>query len=308
MAGSSAIEWTDMVWNPVTGCNKVSPGCTNCYAEALDKRFQKDGPFRPWAFPKSQGGRGVTLHPERLEAPLHWKKPRRVFVNSMSDLFHEDVPDAFILQIFSVMWAAKDHSFQVLTKRPDRMVRWFGAIKRSRMNGYGQILDPLDWNFVSVEWPLPNVWLGVSVESQYWADRRIPLLLQTPAAVRFVSAEPLLGGLDLREWLEPNCLAKGNAHFERTGHHVESRRYMESAYYESHCPDCNQTFTDEAGLSWTITGAESGPNRRPADPQWFRDIRDQCLAAGVPYFHKQGSSLRPGQDRLLDGVALDQTP
>ena len=167
MSGQSKIEWTDATWNPVTGCTKVSPGCKHCYAERITKRWGGD-------FSK------VTLHPDRLDAPLHWRKPRMVFVNSMSDLFHEDVPDYFIDDVFDVCAVAANHTFQILTKRPERMMRYCQDDDRSILH---------------------NVWLGVSVEDQQRADERIPHLLQTPAAVRFLSVEPMLGPVALSAWL-----------------------------------------------------------------------------------------------------------
>jgi protein gp37 len=188
---STQIQWTDETWNPVTGCAKVSPGCAHCYAETVALRFwpsqyppvvfagsEKGGPlYRPRQFTD------VMTHADRLDQPLRWRKPRRVFVNSMSDLFHEAVPFEFIKRVWDVTAAAPRHTFQILTKRPERML----AFARWMAGG----------DDISIaEWPR-NVWLGVSVENQHFADERIPLLLQTPAAVRFLSCEPLLEGLDL---------------------------------------------------------------------------------------------------------------
>ncbi|MDE2940022.1 MAG: phage Gp37/Gp68 family protein [Chloroflexota bacterium] len=172
MSDKSAIEWTDSTWNPVTGCTKVSPGCAHCYAEAITLRFKRGGPYLP-------GESEIKLHPERLGLPLSWKSPRRIFVNSMSDLFHDDVPLDFIYKVFEVMTQADRHTFQVLTKRQDRLLELFEQLS----------------------WP-PNVWMGVSVENQYWADRRIPILVKVPAAVRFLSAEPLLKPLTLGPYLK----------------------------------------------------------------------------------------------------------
>jgi protein gp37 len=271
--GETTIEWTDAVWNPVTGCNKVSPGCSRCYAETIDHRFDHDNVGKlPWAFPASRGGRGVTLHPERLEQPLHWKKSRRVFVNSMSDLFHEDVPDVFIDQVFGIMDGCRRHTFQVLTKRPDRMLPYLTALNNQRIDRGAAAAQGLDFvHRLDPIYPLPNVWLGVSVENQLWAERRIPLLLQTPAAVRFLSCEPLLGPLDLTNALEL------------------------SSTWGTRC-------------NWVITGGESGPKARPMHPDWARSIRDQCQAAGVPFFYKQGNGPRPGQDTLLDGREWREFP
>ena len=177
---TTKISWTDATWNPTTGCTMVSPGCAHCYAETIDHRFDHDKVGKlPWAFPASQGGRGVTLHPDRLDQPLHWKKPKRIFVDSMSDLFHEEVPLEFIRQVFEVMSRASRHTFQILTKRHERLQA---------------LAKELDWP--------ENVWIGVSVENQYWADRRIPPLLTVPAAVRFLSVEPLLKPVTIRPYLK----------------------------------------------------------------------------------------------------------
>lgn len=226
MSASSKIEWTDATWNPVTGCDHVSPGCDNCYAEAIAKRFHR--PFIG----------AVECHADRLEMPLRWRKPRRVFVNSVSDLFHPDVPDSFIAKVFTVMARAEAHTFQVLTKRPQRMAAFLKALTSPRPD----------------VWPLPNVWLGVSVENQRYADLRIPHLLATPAAVRFISAEPLLGPIGLSlEWV-PGL--------------VNSRR-------------------DYGALDWVIVGGESGHGARPMEVAWARHLRDQCVATHVPFFFKQ---------------------
>ncbi len=229
------IEWTDETWNPVTGCTKVSEGCDHCYAETIAHRFTGTK-----AYPS---GFDVTLRPERLDQPLRWKRPRKVFVNSMSDLFHKDVPDDYIAQVFAVMARAPQHTFQILTKRPGRM--------RS-------LLSSEDFEsavFLATEgrfegcfpWPLPNVWLGTSVENQKWADVRLPLLLDTPAAVRFLSCEPLLGPVDLFAWK----VDRGTR------------------------------------VDWVICGGESGPHARPMHPDWARQLRDDCLTAGIPFHFKQ---------------------
>lgn len=184
MSDRSNIEWTDATWNPVTGCTKVSPGCDHCYAETLAERF-RDTPGHYY-----ENGFDVQLRPEKLDQPLRWTRPRRIFVNSMSDLFHDQVPDEYIAKVFAVMARAEQHTFQLLTKRHGRMRSLLSddafpdAVVRELGGGLGG-------------WPLPNVWLGVSVENQQWADTRIPALLETPAAVRFLSMEPLLGPVDL---------------------------------------------------------------------------------------------------------------
>lgn len=176
MSDGSAIEWTEATWNPITGCTKVSPGCDNCYAERLALRLQAMGN------PRYRNGFEVTLHPDQLDLPLRWRQPRMIFVNSMSDLFHDLVPDEFIVEVLATMERARWHTFQILTKRPGRMASF---MRRHRPK------------------PLPNVWLGTSVEDQRWARIRIPKLLATPAAVRFLSCEPLLGALNLGAWLSP---------------------------------------------------------------------------------------------------------
>ncbi|MFT3964092.1 DUF5131 family protein [Propionivibrio sp.] len=225
----SKIEWTDETWNPVTGCTKISAGCKHCYAEREWPRMTKLVP--------SYAGRAFTdmrCHPERLEQPLLWKRPRRIFVNSMSDLFHEDVPVDFIRAVFEVMARCPQHTFQILTKRAERMqfLLW----------------SEFDWI------PLPNVWLGVSVENQEIADARIPLLLETPAAVRWISAEPLLGAIDVERYLE--FYIGGSLH-------------------------------DAFGLDWVVVGGESGPSARPMHPDWVRSLRDQCADSEIPFLFKQ---------------------
>jgi protein gp37 len=202
VADKSQIQWTDATWNPVTGCSKVSPGCAHCYAEQVALRFW--GKQYPVGYTDAAGDTDerprrfneVWTHKDRLDQPLRWKKPRKVFVNSMSDLFHEAVPDAFIDRVFAVMALASQHTFQILTKRAERMRDYVAKVTPERIvvlaaAGFAGLVrdDSL--------WPLPNVWMGVSVENQHFADERIPLLLQTPAAVRFLSCEPLLEGLDL---------------------------------------------------------------------------------------------------------------
>lgn len=186
----SKIEWTDETWNPVTGCNKVSPGCTHCYAEVHAKRFWGDRPFSD-----------VQFHPERLEQPLRWRKPRKIFVNSMSDLFHEAITDEQLTQVFAVMALTPQHVYQVLTKRPERMQQYLRnakqAIRRQAvLLGREKQVDHYRFECCDWEWPLPNVWMGVSVESQDYAYR-VDILRKTPATVRFLSCEPLLGALGL---------------------------------------------------------------------------------------------------------------
>lgn len=263
MADKTTISWTQATWNPTTGCSHVSEGCRFCYAEALSLRY--GWTQKRWTQPNA--AENVVCHPDRLDIPLHWKKPRRVFVNSMSDLFHEQVPDLFIKQVVATMTVTPWHTYQILTKRPARMLAFYTHAQ---------------------PWPtlvLPNVWLGVSVEEQRAADERIPLLLQTPAAVRFVSAEPLLGPIDLSK-----CLT----------------RRTEVSFPISAFGAARETTWP--GLNWIIVGGESGPRHRPMDLEWARSLRDQCVKAKVPFYYKQGSHRLPGRDILLDGVEWHQYP
>jgi protein gp37 len=234
MSAASTIEWTEATWNPVTGCTKASEGCTHCYAERMAHRLQAMGSVN------YSRGFAVTLQPHMLDLPLGWRRPRLVFVNSMSDLFHEDVPDDYIPQVFDVMRRARQHRFQVLTKRGERLAQ----------------LAP------SLTWP-DNVWMGVTVESARHTGR-IDELRTTSAAVKFLSLEPLLGplpGLDL------------------------------------------------SGIDWVIVGGESGPGARPVRQEWVTDLRDQCLAAGVPFFFKQwGGTRKKTAGRLLEGRTWSEMP
>lgn len=276
----SKISWTTKTWNPTTGCDQVSPGCDHCYALTLaarlkrmgNARYQKDGNLKT-----SGPGFGLTLHPDKLEEPLKWRKPARVFVDSMSDLFHDDVPEDFLVGVFTTMRRAPQHQFQILTKRPRRMANLLADDEFASMVG--------GWD-LHMEWPLPNVWLGTSVEDQKRADLRIPLLLETPAAVRFLSCEPLLGPITFRwaEW-DGNY---GPGWRERGG----------SAYH----------LDGLKGIHWVIAGGESGPDYRPLDLEWARTIRDECVEAGVPFFYKQGSGPRSEMHKELDGRTWSEMP
>jgi protein gp37 len=288
MSARTSIEWTDASWNPVRGCTKVSEGCRHCWAMRMAARMSKPGQwghgfgrFRDGA-PEWTGR--VELVPGMLSAPLRWRKPRRVFLSSF-DLFHEALPDEAIDRVFAVMALARQHTFQVLTKRPERMRRYLETPRECL--GYagdpvvapvmhvawraGQLVEDGDVQADAVScgpWPLPNVWLGVSVEDQATADERIPLLLQTPAAVRFVSYEPALGPVDFRSlrcgpsrdaWLDALGGMRGAAH----------------------------SLKDGRGLDWIIVGGESGPGARPFDVVWARAVVGQCKDAGVACFVKQ---------------------
>jgi protein gp37 len=234
MSTHSPIEWTESTWNPITGCSRVSPGCAHCYAERMAKRLQAMGQAN------YANGFNLTLHEHAVNLPLTWKKPQVIFVNSMSDLFHEDVPLAFILRVFGVMRRADWHVFQVLTKRAERLAECAGQIS----------------------WP-GNVWMGVSVENEDYLGR-VDQLRATPAAVKFLSLEPLLGpvpGLDLE------------------------------------------------GIDWVIAGGESGPGARPMREEWALEVRDKCLAAGVPFFFKQwGGTNKKKAGKVLAGRTWQEMP
>jgi protein gp37 len=234
MAQTSTIEWTEATWNPVTGCNKISPGCKFCYAERMAYRLQAMGQER------YRNAFKVTLQPDALEIPLRWRTPRVIFVNSMSDLFHKEVPPEYIRQVFAVMEQSPQHTFQVLTKRPERAAE------------------------LSCELPWPaNVWMGTSIETvdYVWRARE---LKRVPARIRFLSVEPLLGPI-------PRLPLKG--------------------------------------IHWVIVGGESGPGARPMKAEWARQIRDQCVARGVPFFFKQwGGTNKKRTGRVLDGRTWDEMP
>lgn len=243
MGDRSAIEWTEATWNPVTGCDRISPGCDNCYAQRLAvrlkamgvARYQRDGD------PRTSGpGFGVTCHPDVLSVPLRWRRSRLVFVNSMSDLFHPEVPGPFIREVFSVMETASQHTFQVLTKRSQRL------------------------RTMARELPWPeNVWIGVSLESARY-QFRIRHLRDVPAATRFLSIEPLIAPVGL---------------------------------------------LDLAEIDWVIVGGESGPRARRPQLAWVQDVRDQCLAADVPFFFKQwGGRTAKAGGRELDGTVWNEMP
>jgi protein gp37 len=277
VSDKSAIEWTDATWNPVRGCTKVSAGCKNCYAERFAERFRG---VPGHAF---EQGFDVRLVPDALDLPLRWKKPRRVFVNSMSDLFHEDVPFHYVDQVFGVMAACRygrdggpGHTFQILTKRAERMKTYLSTDRRrawafagARIGG-GEDPDPMFDQIDLGPQALPNVWLGVSVEDQAAADERIPELLATKAAVRFLSCEPLLGPVDLR----------------RVGGDTDSLDPDDTGH-ESGGP---AGWISGPAIDWVIVGGESGSRARAMEEAWARSIVEQCRAASVPVFVKQMGS------------------
>lgn len=288
----SKIEWTDVTWNPTTGCNKISPGCKNCYALTMHKRLKGMGQLKY----QKDFSDGVQTWKDELLKPLGWKKPRMVFVNSMSDLFHEDVPFEFIEAVFSVMSDVDRHTYQVLTKRAERMYEFFQWMKER----------------FGIEWrPSNNVWIGVSVENQKYADERIPYLLQCNAAVRFLSCEPLLGRIKLRH-IDAEMAGDSGLIFvdALTGRQDDMGRP---------CPDTGK-------INWVIVGGESGHGARPMHPDWVRELRDQCVNAGTAFFFKQWGEFRPigiGSDehatepvkmgkkkagRFLDGKEWNEMP
>lgn len=323
MAGISNIEWTEHTWNPIVGCSIVSPGCTNCYAMAMAHRINQMTLSSHYEdVTKKVNGRAVwtgkitRANDYIFTAPLRRKKPTIYFVNSMGDLFHESIPDKDIDDVFAVMALSPQHTFQVLTKRAERMREYFNrAHSAGNVNAWQprvcQAVDDLvplrtdqsrEAKINVIGRPcLPNVWLGVSAERQQEADERIPLLLQTPAAVRFVSAEPLLGPIAVWPYI-------GKLGWQMSPGDVRA-------------------------VDWIITGGESGPHARPMNPQWARDIRDQCAAAHTAFFHKQNGEFvsvsevegagahhsfpdgrtvrrvgKKAADRLLDGVEHNEFP
>lgn len=281
---ASKIEWTNETWNPVVGCTRASRGCDNCYAVRMSHRLENMGQSK-YSGLTVVNGRGdrhfngqVRCVEADLQIPLRWKKPRRCFVNSMSDLFHRDVPFEFIDKVFAIMALCPQHTFQILTKRPERMAEYMATLTPERLDAIvmqflnnTQVEPP--WTYVCrVQehigklhgWPLPNVWLGTSCEDQAAADERIPHLLRCPAAVRFLSCEPLLGPIDFR--IVPGFNRVGSAG-------QEVLRNL-----------------------WVIAGGESGPGARPMHPDWARSLRDQCQAARVPFFFKQWGEWRSPLD------------
>lgn len=277
MGDKSKIEWTDATWNPVRGCAKVSEGCRNCYAMRQAHRHSHPGGAYEGLTEiingRPQWNGKIRLVPESLDDPLHWLKPRRVFVDSMSDLFYEKVPDYFIAEVFSKMADChiyrRGHTFQILTKRPERALAWFSS--ESAKIWLKEATDlALAYDSSKLTWPLPNVCFGVSAEDQKTFDERVQYLAATPAAIRFVSLEPLLAEID--------C---GNAFDDPPDGSPYGR------------------------IDWVIAGGESGPNARPSHPNWFRSVRDQCQAGGVPFFFKQWGNWLPEGQLNADGALCE---
>lgn len=317
MADRTHIEWTDATWNPITGCSVVSAGCKHCYAMKLAGTRLKHDPSREGLTVDTKAGPvwngQVRFNRQWLDQPLRWRRPRRIFVCAHGDLFHESVPDEWIAEVFGVMRYAPQHTFQVLTKRPERMLRWLqrcgnggnlgwithdGTEPAGAYDGTGMIVGE------AKRWPLPNVWLGVSVEDQAAADERIPLLLQCPAAVRWISAEPLLGPIDLEAL---NCASMDECYDTKSG---RGRFNALSGWAWNESPNADGTWADNCDppddrgrangrkgrsyLDWVVAGGESGAGARPMHPDWARSLRDQCAADAVRFLFKQWGEWLPG--------------
>lgn len=299
----SNIEWTEKTWNPVTGCTRASAGCDNCYAVTMTHRLAGMGQTEKYGGLTVLNNKGdrhcngvIKCHEDVLSIPLKRKKPTMWFVNSMSDLFHKDVPFEFIDKVFAVMALCPHHTFQILTKRPERMAEYLNDAKPSdptdptnpspytrfhamyetavfaglsskhpspRMGGWG-----------AIEWPLPNVWLGTTVENQEAADKRIPHLLRCPAAVRFLSCEPLIAPVDLLNVAMPR-------------RHGGLPHYVNALQGVDYSIDPPTHTASAPRINWVIVGGESGKGARPCDVDWIRSIVQQCQAADVPCFVKQ---------------------
>ena len=262
MSKKTKIEWTQATWNPMSGCTKISDGCKNCYAEKMANRLRAMGTKG------YEDGFAVTLHPEKLRGPLERKKPTMYFVCSMGDLFHEDVPFEFVDRIWAVMAAASQHTFQILTKRPDRMNEYLKQQKYSQ-NYIGIAMARIagaEGKIRDFSQPLTNVWLGVTAENQEQADKRIPILLDTPAALRFVSIEPMLGAIEI---------------FSRVMGELQ--------------------FAGDGSIDWVIAGGETGAGARPLQYEWVKSIQAQCKAKKVPFFLKKWGKLAQSDKSLVDG-------
>lgn len=344
VSANTGIEWCDNTWNPVSGCTRVSAGCDSCYAVPMTHRLEKMGAakYAGLTVLNKAGDRHfngvVRTHEEALTIPLKWKKPRRIFVNSMADLFHDGVPFEFVDRVFAVMALCPQHTFIILTKRPERMAEYFetrslgdvigslrnidavsGSIDRyvgdeyqtddllcGTRSGVGGYCEPAvrDKPRLPQSFPLPNVILGVSAENQAALDERLPHLLRTPAACRALSLEPLLGEIDIgfdREILTDLM--------DNDPSHPRDERFRGRYPFAQTAIPEDAITRRKHWLGWVIVGGESGPDARPMHPQWARDIRDQCQAAGVPFFFKQwGGANKKRAGRELDGRTHDDMP
>ena len=295
MSGETKLEWADSTWNIITGCSKESIGCLNCYA------------LRDWdRLSKQEGsvyfGRKFTdiqFHGERLDQPLRWQRPRKIFVNSMSDLFHHHVPDHVIDKIFAIMYLTKRHTFQILTKRAERMCKYMSAPDLQRrvhdeiINIHSQFPKMLERTYEVRKWPLSNVWLGVSIENQEAADNRMTWIANTNAAVKWISAEPLIGSIDFRF---PHKIWGG----DRCDHCCTGMRECDDPdhYDRVVCPYCRGTGYAKI-VDWVVVGGESGPNSRPSHPKWMMSAVKQCVDADIPVLFKQWGEWGPDPQ---DGV------
>jgi len=302
------IEWTEHTWNWMHGCTPISEGCRNCYAKRLAEGrlrgrvgYPREDPFR------------VVIHPERITEPLRWRKPKMVFVCSMGDMFHPDVPFEDITRAFDAMaswrWPNKaaerggehedmvdpGHTFQVLTKRPERIHEWLWWVGE-HWPGDSPIYVAMEATGTFG----PNIWVGTTVELPGYTDR-IVSLLQVPAAVRFVSCEPLLGPVDVSPFLGTQHVCKGDC-----GQWLGRLDDLDAGE-KAHCPVCDSEVLEERpGVDWVIAGGETGPKARPMDPDWARRVRDDCVAAGVPFFFKRVGGR--DKSRLLNGRTWEQYP
>lgn len=302
MSGTSKIEWTDATWNPVTGCTKVSTGCKYCYAKTLhDKRHRAFLADKKMPAQYAQPFERVMLHPDRLDWPLHWRgsavskaqgRSSRIFVNSVSDLFHEDVPFSFLDAMFCIMALCPQHTFQILTKRAARMLEYVSAERRDVRAEYWDRVSELffrdpqtacDRSHTRIDdvivsrfsiWPLSNVWLGISAEDQKTFDERWPKLRETPAVIRFLSAEPLLGPID----------ATNSCNGFEFSDALRGRKWHDADHGAN---------ADTSRLDLVISGGESGRDARPSHPDHFRSLRDQCKAAGAHFVFKQWGEWAP---------------
>jgi len=281
----SKIEWTNKTWNPIVGCSKCSPGCDNCYAEKMANRlacmsvkddrsemFRVDSKGKYAMVTNNGKWNGKTFFSEiDLNKPYQWKKPRMIFVCSMGDLFHESVPFEWVNQVMAIIAICQQHTFQILTKRPERMKQYFAPIGGTTRRDWvaSKMARKLNVSTLKFpDWPLPNLWLGVTAENQVMADKRIPILLQIPAAIRFVSVEPMLGPVDIH----PHGLSP-----------------------------------DRPLLDWVICGGETGHNARPIHCIWVQALKEQCRLANVPFFFKSWGGKNKSNHRI-DGIEYHQFP
>lgn len=337
MADQTKIEWADATVNAINGCSLASPGCTNCYAMKLAGTRMKTHPTRAGLTQESKAGPvwtgEVRLHWSALLDPLKWKRPRRIFWNAHGDLFHDAVPDEWIDRVFAVCALTPQHTHMILTKRSARMRAYMSSaaawehIARQMLDNYKAwgvsalptLIDALANRANEAEpsiaaMPIRNVWLGVSVEDQTRADERIPDLLATPAAVRFISAEPLLGPVDLRWIAEPDDEKDGVIDallgcnwIDGMGRGEEFRPvrpgHQDRVMHRWVCSPESDILANRK-LDWVIVGGESGPGARPMHPDWARSLRDQCAAAGVPFHFKQWGNwtFTHGEENANGGV------